>query len=550
MKSKLFTLIKDEVYESTLIKEASFNSQEKETTWIFDFKSQGLSKVFLQEYSQHFWDIFENKYGTKIQIGGMETGAISLVTGVALLAPENVTVSSFYIRKSRKKSDLANLVEGELKKDIPLILVDDILNGGTTINKQAVILEGMGYKVSAVFVCLRFRDISYYKDLTDKGIEIFSIFELNDFSNVLPVKNLVTETALPVVRKFSVEYKVILTKKPNLYTVIAKSAPILCGEYIYMAVDDGTFFCLTAKDGVTVWKYKVYFGAKGKRIFSSPQIYKDSIIFGAYDGNVFCLNRFTGKREWIFSDADWVGSSPCINEQDGIVYIGLEFGLPQKKGGVVAIDIQTGKAIWKNYEMTGYTHATPAYSRKYNLVVCGCNDHYVYGFNAKNGSIIWKFKTEGEFKSSAVFDEKRSVVIIAGMDGGVYVLNTKNGELHHKFEARFGFYSTALVRDGLIFIGSLDKVIYCFNIDEKVAKWIFETNGRIFSSPVISENSLFIGSNDGMVYELNVNTGKCINTLQFGERIVNKIQVEVPTNKKRILYVPTHVGELYKVVEL
>lgn len=549
MSDIFFSIIKDKIYEDKAIREISYNSQDKATSWIFDFKSQGLSKVFLQEYAKRFWDVFENKYGARIQIGGMESGAISLIAGVSLCAKEGTDISSFYVRKSRKKSDLANLIEGELFPDIPIVLVDDILNSGMTSRKQIKILEDLGHKVSAIFVCLRFRDISAYQDLLDKGIKIISIFELNDFKNILPVKNLTVAPAIPLLEKYVFDYKVTLTDKPNLYAVIPKSAPLLVGGYLYMGADDGTFYCLKAEDGSVVWVYKALFGAKGKHIFSSSTVYEEKVLFGAYDGNLYCLNRFTGKREWVFTDADWIGSSPCVNVADGVVYIGLEFGLFRRQGGVVAIDIQTGKVKWKNYTLAGLVHASPAYSKKNNLVVCGCNDNYLYAFNVKTGEIVWKFKAQGEIKYGAVFDEEKGLTIFGSMDASVYALWSKDGTLYHRFEARFGFYSTPALKDNFVVIGSLDKVVYCFNLATKKTEWAFETAGRIFASPVFDSESVFIGSNDGRLYELNVSTGKVLAAVQLTERIVNRIQIGCQADGKRILYIPTHVCELYKMRE-
>lgn len=521
----------------------------QQARWIFDFKGISLEKSFLQEYARCFWSIFREKYPGGIQVGGMETGAIALIAGIVAFAPTGVLVSGFYIRKSRKKHDLANQVEGEVRPDLPIILVDDILNAGKTIRKQRKILEEMGFRVSALFVCLRFRDRSWYQDLLDAGVEIESIFELNDFQKVLPVKNFVSdEVHQSQLKKYSVDYKVQLTKKPNLYAVVPKSAPLLVGEYLYMGVDDGSFYCLKARDGSVVWKYKVFFGADGKYIFSSPCIFQDTVIFGAYDGNLYGLDRFSGKRRWVFSDADWIGSSPCVNERAGLVYVGLEFGLFQKHGGVAAIHAKTGKLCWGYYKIPGLVHASPAYSQIGKRVVCGSNDHHLYAFDALSGKLLWKYETEGEVKYRALFDEERGLVIFGGMDGHLYALKEETGELTLSFQARYGFYSTPVLKDHLVIAGSLDKNVYAFNLKTKQAEWTFETRGRIFSSPVIDGESVFIGSNDGCLYELDSTSGKLLAVIQLTERIVNAVQI-THEHERRVLYIPTHVGELYRFHE-
>lgn len=548
MSQILFDIIVDKVYKEEGIQEVSLNSTDKKEGWIFDFKSQTLSKVFIEEYARAFWSIFPHDSINSVQIGGMETGAIALIAGISLFAPETVKVNSFYIRKSRKKGGLANLIEGDLNSD-PIILVDDLINNGRTFRKQVLLLKEQGHSVSSLFTCLRFRDMIEYQDFISEGIKVVSIFELNDFSKVLPVRNLKKDFKdIKNLCSYTVNYKVTLTKKPNLYIVVPKSAPVLVGDFLYLGVDDGTFYCLSKKDGAVIWTYLVMFGSEGKRIFSSPVIYKDKVFFGAYDGNFYCLNRFTGKREWVFSDADWIGSSPCVDVDRGIVFVGLEFGLFKKRGGVVAIEIKSGKALWKNYTMEGLTHASPAYNKKTNVVVCGCNDNYVYAFDAKTGSILWKYKTEGHIKYGAIFYDKKSLVIIGSMDGGLYVLNINDGSLYHKFEARYGFYSTAVLYGDYLIIGSLDKNVYCFDILSKKVKWTVETFGRIFASPILDGNKVFVGSNDGRLYDINAKTGESNMVVQLSERIVNRIQVDYE-QAKRVLYIPTHTGELYKLIE-
>jgi outer membrane protein assembly factor BamB/orotate phosphoribosyltransferase len=545
----LLEIIKNKVFREEEIQTISLAANDEVMPWLFDFKSVALSRLFLEEYARLFWETLYEYEGKGVQIGGMESGAIPLVAGLSLFARETSTVNPFYIRKSRKKGDLANSIEGKIKKGLPLILVDDILNNGATMKKQIAILEESGYKVNAIFVCVRFRDLSFYKEITDKGIRIESIFELDDLSGVLPVKNLTSPLINRIPRRYKIDYKVTLTDRPNLYTVLPKSGPVLSGDSILIGADDGTFYALSKDTGAVLWTYKVHFGANGKRIFSTCAVWKEFVIFGAYDGNLYCLNKETGKVEWVFMDADWIGSSPCVDPDRGIVFIGLEFGLFKKHGGVAAIDIKTGKPLWKNYSMAGLTHASPTYNKKHNVVVCGSNDNNIYAFDATSGTLLWKYETQGEIKYGAVFDDRRDSVCLGSMDGGVYVLRVQGGSLYHRFEARFGFYSTPVIANRYLYIGSLDKRVYCFDLENKKTAWAFETGGRIFASPLLDGDSLFIGSNDGMLYEIHKDTGKLLHSLQLTERIVNRIQLDQEKNGKKVLYVGTHLCELYRIIE-
>ncbi len=169
----------------------------------------------------------ENNY-TEIQIGGLETGALPIISALRLLDQDRIIKNTFYMRKSRKKSSLPNRVEGQVLDGIPIILVDDILNSGNSIRKQETILsDETTSTISAVFVALRFHDTEYYTYFHNKGIKVLSIFDLDDFSKDIDVKNIVSvDTPEISWNKYKVTSRLQLAK-PNLYIVVPKSAPLL-----------------------------------------------------------------------------------------------------------------------------------------------------------------------------------------------------------------------------------------------------------------------------------------------------------------------------------
>lgn len=540
MKGKIVT----DAFKEQELKELAVITQSS-MRWLFDFKGLTMQKKFLEAFVTLFEESFKDV--PEFQVCGMESGALPLVAAIAMHSPK--CRNAFYIRKSRKKHDLANLVEGAPLPGIPIILVDDILNRGNTFTKQMVILRGQGYTVSACFALLRFRDLEVYEDALGDAMRVESVFEVNDFNEKLNIVNVTQDTKdnSHLYNKWTHTWRVTLSKY-NPYYVVPKSAPVMDAETVYMGSDDGYMRAISKETGQVLWEHSIDFGVAGKRILSSPALRDGKIFFGAYDGNFYCLDAKTGKRLWVFLDGDWVGASPSVSEDGQTVYIGLEFGLFKKQGGVAAIDIKTGKAKWTYYEMTGLTHASPAVNTKLGVVVSGCNDKFIYCLDRKTGNLKWKFETKGEVKYSAVFDEKRKLVIIAGMDGGVYCIHTETGELYHRFSAFSGFYSNPLLYKDMIIIGSLDKNIYCYDLVQKKEIWHRATRGRIFASPARLDDRIFIGSNDGVLYELDVMTGSAQTLTVFTERIVNKICVGIEKGK-RVLYVPTHACQLYKLIE-
>ena len=105
----------------------------------------------------------------------------------------------------------------------------------------------------------------------------------------------------------------------------------------YFGSDSGYFWALRQSDGSVAWKFKVGYPVNGKSIFSTPAIDDEKVYFGSYDGNVYALDKSSGRLSWKFGDADFVGSSPALAPDLGLLFIGLEFGLFRKQGGIAAI---------------------------------------------------------------------------------------------------------------------------------------------------------------------------------------------------------------------
>ncbi len=524
----------------SLIISKVFISESKDK-WIFDFRKVLLNSQFLSSISTIFFDQIRKDFKL-VQVCGLEVAAVPLLGGILMKSfEEHFEMSGFFIRKSRKKTGLLNIVEGEVNSN-DIVIVDDILNTGNSILRQIKIIEEMGKKVSAVYVIVRFRDVSQYSFLQERGIKIYSMFTLDDFKVELNLSLLDTG----VKKELAVQpFTTVWTFKdfaPNYALVIPKSAPLFYNDRLFFGSDSGNFYCLNALDGSIIWEYRIFFGSKGKLIMSSPCIYKDTIYFGAYDGNFYALDSITGKVAWVFLEADWIGSSPCVSIKNKLVYIGVEFGVFKKKGGLVAIDAITGKKVWNYYEMNGLTHASPAVSEKHNVVVCGCNDAFVYAFNAKNGKLLWKFETKGEVKASCCFDEKKGMVFFGSFDHYVYALDILNGNLVWKFETNEAVYSTPLFYQNKVYVASLDKNIYCLSSKNGEKIWSFATSGRIFADPVVIQDEIYIGSNDSRMYVFNKDTGNNIALHQMTERITNKVAFD---EKRNILFLPTFANEIH-----
>jgi len=505
----------------------------KREDWLFDFRALMLQPHWLDRYAEIFWELYADKL--PFQVGAMETAAISLVSAIVMKSVERGTpVNGFYIRKSRKRQGLMKQIEGTLNEH-PIILVDDLINTGSTFEKQLAVLADTDVTVRDIFTVLAFRAPEVYKRFSDKKILVRTLFTLEDFGIPLLQEPPKTEnTHLEEVWRYT-------GPDPSLHLVVQKAAPVIGDELVYLGCDDGTMRALEQKTGNAVWEFKVKKHSEGKGILSTPVFCGGILYFGAYDGVIYALDAKTGKKVWTYDDADWVGSSPSLAPDLGLLYIGLEFGLFRKQGGIIALDMKTGKKRWQ-HRTSAMTHGSPLYIKEENLVAIGSNDGISYGYDAKTGDLRWRFPTQGDIKVAPAYDPKRRIVFFSSIDGKLYALSARTGEPLYAFETGAAIYSIPLAHEDTVYVASLDKSLYAVDIENGKLRWEFETRGRIFGSPIVMDSSVFIGSNDGCLYEVSVGRGQLQNYFQASERIMCKIAYNRETGD---IFARTVANELY-----
>ncbi|TSC61497.1 MAG: quinonprotein alcohol dehydrogenase, partial [Parcubacteria group bacterium Athens0416_74] len=194
--------------------------------WMFDFRALMLQPKWLTRYAELFWERYQHKL--PFQVGGIETAGIALVAAIVMKGVElGHPVNCFYVRKSRKRQGLMKYIEGTLT-DEPVILVDDLMNSGQSVNKQIDILTREGREVTDVFVILTFRTDDAYAFLKDKNVTLGHLFTLPDFG--IPLLN--TKDASSAQDAFRTIWH-YTAPSPSFHLVVQKSAPVLDAERIY-----------------------------------------------------------------------------------------------------------------------------------------------------------------------------------------------------------------------------------------------------------------------------------------------------------------------------
>ena len=127
-----------------------------------------------------------------------------------------------------------------------------------------------------------------------------------------------------------------------------------------------------------------------------------------------------------------------------------------------------------------------------------------YDTSMNNGTLKWKFKTDGMVQSSPAIGSD-GTLYVGSNDSYIYAINP-DGTLKWKFKTikEIDITSPLISSDGTLYVGSSDGYLYALNPDGTL-KWKFKTDGWIRYSPAISQNGTIYVVSDGNFYIYAIN---------------------------------------------
>ncbi len=268
-----------------------------------------------------------------------------------------------------------------------------------------------------------------------------------------------------------------------------RNTPALYKDTLLAGCYDNNLYALNAADGQFQWKY-----ASDGGVVSRPAIYEGNVYFGSEDQRLHVVSLRSGKVVWTYYTEGKIRSSPRIAE--GHAFIGSD------DHNLHAVNLNTGRASWR-FEAADAIRSTPFVANE--LVYAGSESGDFYAIDFR-GELKWRFQAKRANTSSPIVHGQ--AVYFGSLDSTLYALDAKNGWPLWRFRLGKGTISSPTLADDFIFIGAADGFIYCIDLRTSKEVWRYRTDNQVSSSPVIYKDSLYCGSVDGSVYCLEYRSGR------------------------------------------
>ena len=338
-----------------------------------------------------------------------------------------------------------------------------------------------------------------------------------------------------------------------------RSSPAIAADgTIYVGSNDANLYAIEP-NGALKWSCGI--AGTGGVVYSSPAIGSDGTIYVGtrqQDG-VFCQGKVyavdpNGTVKWSFTTDGDVSSSPAIDPNSGVIYVGATCQSPSM-GRMYAFEANqpnepngTPKWEFSPPSSSGWITASAAIREDGTILFGDYTNPPIFWALNPDGSVLWQRDINNpdgalDIFSSAAIDSNGMIYFGGSVGDSSSRLWARHPNGTSAWDFATGGYvpgSPAIGADGTIYVGSYDDKLYAIDANG-TEKWAYVTGGDIYSSPAVgADGTIYVGSNDGNMYAIDPN-----GTLKWSYTTGGAVYSSPAIGPDGTVYVGSYDGKLY-----
>jgi len=299
----------------------------------------------------------------------------------------------------------------------------------------------------------------------------------------------------------------IWTFRESVFPAPFAASPAVHGNRVYVGSDNGNLYCLDAFTGLKIWKFEAAY-----EIFASPAVAAGRVYVGeglhyTDEAKLYCLDASTGKLSWSFQTSSHIEFGPTLFDEK--VYFGAG------EDGVYCLDAQSGEELWQYKDV--HVDMVPAVTAQGVFFGNVYGEPSFYRLDPKDGELLWKKEAPYGVCGSPSTDGQHVYFGLGngtfGMShaqpkGSVWCLSVADGGSVWKREVEDAVLTMVALSKSLAYFGSRDGHLYCVDAMSGKVRWSFNTDEPVLSSPAVADGRVYFGSDNGCLYCLDAASGK------------------------------------------
>lgn len=267
------------------------------------------------------------------------------------------------------------------------------------------------------------------------------------------------------------------------------SSPVYSDNKIFIGSGDGNIYAIDPDSGTLIWKFQT-----GGIVHATPLIHNKIVYVGSFDGFFYAINSENGELVWKFRT---VGDAyfPLGEIQKGATLYKNSIIFGSRDFNIYSLDAETGRGLWNMKEKGSWIIATPLIVG--DVVYFGTSDtHRFCGLNAKNGYEKCSYALNMRVYGTAVVFENN--IYFGCFNGKLYKLESSKGKIEQVFQTYGSKKNYHLVyNDNDDFQTNFEL----YGKDIKGSEKAILELGAILSTPLVDDKGIvYFADTNGVIY--------------------------------------------------
>ena len=337
----------------------------------------------------------------------------------------------------------------------------------------------------------------------------------------------------------------------NLDTPFA-TAPVVVGDWVYIATSDGRLVALDAASGKVRWETPLGAPPNGMPAMDGERLY-----VALPDERLLALDMETGETRWSLSTTGALISSPVV--VNGAVYV------LSAQGRVISADALTGEKLWEADVAKGWSASAVTWTGDRLLVTTAKEISYFDVLSGEN-YFTYHLLAGSVLGAPAVLGREAYVAINIG---GILALDIDATESFGSQPIRRIWGSLWLrglaprpptpsglswvyfvgepmvappaVTEQALYFGTSSGQVVALDLESREPRWIFQAAGAVLGAPAVGGETLYMGAGDHL-HAFSTDTGEVQWSFQTRRRISSDVVITADA-----IYVIDEGANLYAI---
>ncbi|MGE5363387.1 MAG: PQQ-binding-like beta-propeller repeat protein [Bacteroidota bacterium] len=283
------------------------------------------------------------------------------------------------------------------------------------------------------------------------------------------------------------------------------SRPALSGNTLVIATVEGDIICLNASSGQMgetiglgepVTSQLIITDYTGTKYLMNGSRPEKCIIAGTASGAMFCYDLKSLEQIWENHDASGMIETRPLCTANKLIYGSWD-------GHLYCLDVRTGLLTWKWSENPNFYYSpaacTPVSDGK--LVFITAPDKFVSAIDINLGKTAWR-KNDYQSWESIGLSEDAKRLFVKSFSDKFYIVNAANGKKISEINLKYGVNIMPTVpveKAGQILVGLENGTLYSVDKTNKAEALLFAGTARLHSVQVMDEGLFAVSNMDGKI---------------------------------------------------